>query len=522
MSLILHPARSATAPHASLSAHASPRFPARLHRSELAVVALSSLNLCFLPWAFGGVDPWSEIVGLGLAVAAAVAALLPRRPEHLSAHNTGWRRQIWPRLRSFPVFWAGLALFAYLTAQACNPAFEHKFDDTTWWLVRLDHLRWMPAGMKVPFDEMNTWRTLVVWGSCWLIVCALWVGITRRRSILWILTALTANAAAFAGFGIVQRAAGVTRVYSVRPVQNAHFVAALIYENHASAFFSLLACIAIGIVLHKFRRAGSDQDRSGSIGIFMLSAVLSIVGLMLSCSFAGIALFGAALLVIALVWFWCNARTAFRSDDALPVLIIVALLLLATTALLVSVGYRDLQKRIASTTADGAMDELKIRLLVDARGWEMFTDRWLFGWGAGDFRYGFTKYQHREAALSLRGDKRLRWEHAHDDWLEYLVELGVAGIVPIVFMAAYWLREIFRVRLWRSPARLAILCGLVALAIHALFDFPLQNPAILITACALLPLIVRWAEIEPPDDPRCRRSGIHGVDTPNPWGPNAC
>ena len=486
------------------------------------MIAISALHLCFLPWAFGGVDAWSQFVSLGLALGAAALALLPRRHSSRSHSEVDPCIPMWPRLRSFPVFWAGLALFAYVAAQGCNPAFERKFDESTWWLVRIAHRWWMPSGMKTPFDEMNTWRTLVIWGSCWLTVCALWVGVTRRRSILWMLTILTANAAALAAFGIVQRAAGATAVYSVRTVQGTHFVAALIYENHASAFFSLLACVAFGLLLRAATGDVSDQDRSGSAGIFMLFGVLSVVGLVLSFSFAGMALFGSALLVMVLAWLWHNARARSRSRSALPIFIMAALLLLTTTVLFATVGYRDLQKKIATMKAGGGIDEVKIRLLADTRGWEMFTDRWLFGWGAGDFRYGFTKYQHREPALSFRGNERLRWEHAHDDWLELLIELGVIGIIPIGFMLGYWIREFYRVRLCKNLARLSILSGLTALAVHALFDFPLQNPAILTTACALLPLLVRWAEIETPDGQECRRTDSHCVDTRNPGRSTAC
>lgn len=483
------------------------RSAGQLHRLEMAVVVLSTLNLCFLPWAFGGVDPWSQLVSLGLATGTAVVALLPRR--HSSRSNSGceWRMSMWSRLRSFPVFWAGLALFAYMAVQAFNPAFEYHLLDTTWWLVRLDHVRWIPSGMIVPYNDMNTWRTMVIWGSCWLTVCALWVGITRRRSILWILTGLSVNAAAFAAFGILQRAGGATSVYWTRPVQNVNFVAGLIYENHASPFFSLLACIALGLTIQFLRRGGSHQDDSGPAIIYLFLALLSIVGLILSCSFAGIALFVSALLVMVLVLFWRRARASSRPHSTLPFIITAGFLLLLGAGLTAAVGYRDLQKKLASIAADGGGSEVKIRMLADARGWEMFADRWVFGWGAGCFRYGFTKYQHREPVLSLRNNVPLRWEHVHDDWLQLLIELGVVGAIPVGFVLGYWLRQAFRFRLWRCPAKLPILCGLAVPSVHAFFDLPFQNPAVLATVCALLPLLIRWAEIESQPGPTIR----HGV-----------
>jgi O-antigen ligase len=467
-----------------------------LHRFEAALIALTILNLCFLPWAFGGVDSWSQLVSLGISVATAVVALLPRRSANRSGDDNESPDLMWPRLLGFPVFWAGLALFAYVAAQACNPAFEYESDHHAWWLNRIDPIPWMPAGMDAPFEISNTWRTLVIWGSSWLTVCALWVGITRRRSVLWILTAMAVNAAIFASFGIIQKAAGATAIYSVRPVQDIHFVSALIYENHASAFFSLVGCVSIGLVLRALRRGRSSTALSGLPGIFMLFSLLSIVGLLLSCSAAGFVLFGAALLVVAAAWLWRNTRAAFHPGGSLPVLMIAALLSISTGVLLVSVGRRDLQKKIEAMVGGGGAGEIKIRLLADARGWEMFADSWALGWGAGDFQYGFTKYQHREDALRTRGDERLRWEHVHNDWLELLIELGVVGFAPVAFILGYWLFGIFRSCMWKDPSKLAMLAGLAALATHAFFDFPLQNPAVLMTACVLLPLLIRWTEME--------------------------
>ncbi len=65
----------------------------------------------------------------------------------------------------------------------------------------------------------------------------------------------------------------------------------------------------------------------------------------------------------------------------------------------------------------------------------MFAGRPALGWGAGGFRYGFTKYQRREIEITGTGLRRYFWEHAHNDWLEWLIELGVAGFLPVAVMA---------------------------------------------------------------------------------------
>src|SRR5471032_2145472 len=45
------------------------RAPRRLHPLEMALLTVTAVHLCFLPWAFGGMTkhPWPEWVSLGLA-----------------------------------------------------------------------------------------------------------------------------------------------------------------------------------------------------------------------------------------------------------------------------------------------------------------------------------------------------------------------------------------------------------------------------------------------------------------------
>src|ERR1700679_2594609 len=102
-----------------------PRPSKRTHPLELALVVLAGLELCALPWAFGGVDASVQLVCAGLSLCALLVAVFPRRS---SGVDTGGRRywvQMWSRLVSFPVFWAGLALFAYIALQASNPAYSY-------------------------------------------------------------------------------------------------------------------------------------------------------------------------------------------------------------------------------------------------------------------------------------------------------------------------------------------------------------------------------------------------------------
>ena len=73
-------------------------------------------------------------------------------------------------------------------------------------------------------------------------------------------------------------------------------------------------------------------------------------------------------------------------------------------------------------------------------------------------------------------------EHLHDDWLETLLEAGVAGLVALLALFGTAFAAALRAR---SLEGLGVACGLAALAARATVDFPLQRPADLVLLAVL-------------------------------------
>lgn len=472
------------------------RHARRIHRNEVALVALALLELCALPWAYGGVDAWSQLACACASICALAVALVPRVSRELDAEGRRRALLMWPRLRRFPVFWAGLALLGYIAVQGLNPSYAYRLEGTSWWLDPLPHCAWLPSGMTVPFGDMNGWRVIALWGSVWALVCALWTGITRRSSVQAIFVGLVANAFAFAVFGIVERAAGAHSIYGIRPVVHPDFFAAFIYRNHAAAYFSLLASLGLGMTVKAFWRARTRMDSSGLAIIHLLLVLTMAVALVITGSFAAIGLFCAMLAVLVPFIVW-RYHTEFRGPSADSAMLGTAAGLIAlAVGLAAFVGYEGIRDRVESVSDGGGHSATRVRLLADQRGAEMLEDRWLFGWGAGSFRYGFTKYQRMEAELARISGVPVHWQHVHDDWLEFLIELGMVGVIPIALVAAIWLRHVVKLRLWLKLPAMPMLGGLLLLALHGFADFPLQNLAILATAASLAALLLRWGEID--------------------------
>jgi len=462
----------------------------KAYRREKALVALVGLHLTFLPWAFGGVDTGSQFLGCGLGLGALGLALWP---------DAGSAPPIrpWSRLRRSPVFWAGVMLFAYVCVQAGNPAFDYHQAGTRWWLEPHATRPGLPTGMNVPFAEAGPWRSLLLWVPPWLLVCAIRTGITRRSSVVTLLTIIAANGFGLAAFGLVQRAAGSEAIYGFRRTASASIFASFPYRNHAAAYFNLVAMVAVMLLLRcVWRERHSGWNRGPAI-LYLFFSLTLVAASVLTFSLGGIFLLAVTLAVLVPLTVSHFKRQPTGRSRA-PV-IAAGLLALLVSALAGAAGLREMRASLEAKLADGGYTSIHSRQLAARQGLAMFADRPLFGWGAGCFRYGFTQYQQREPELTGMGGVSYRWEHVHNDWLELLVELGVAGVVPIGVMLATWLHGLRRLRLRVYPFLLWPLGGVATLAVHAWGDFPLQNPAVLATGAAVLWLIPLWQETSATD-----------------------
>jgi O-antigen ligase len=81
--------------------------------------------------------------------------------------------------------------------------------------------------------------------------------------------------------------------------------------------------------------------------------------------------------------------------------------------------------------------------------------------------------------------------HAHNDYLELVLELGVAGGILIVLFLGWYANEVWK--LWRrstvSPFAYAASIASAALLLHSLVEFPLRTAAMSATFAMCLALI---------------------------------
>jgi O-antigen ligase len=470
----------------------------KIHRQELKLVWIVGAQLVFLPWAFGGMPMWSQLVSFGLSILAIAMAIQPRNYDETTAPGQApFRLYTLPKLIRFHAFWLGLAFLGYVALQALNPAWIYATDGQSWWMQAKESVKWLPSGVDVPFDRGGPWRMLIIYTTVWLDVCAVWIGFTRRRSFQFLFTALVTNGFVLAGVGMLQRLKGNGKILGLFDSPASYFVATIIYKNHAAAYFNILLGLAAGMSYWYYTRSLRRLEKSSPAGIFAFFATGIAVIVLFSFSRAGtilLVLLTALILAILLI-----QQLRFPADQRRYLTSALFVIFLGSFAWLASYSLRldSVTERMGLLFKGDREASIENREIAQLATWEMAHDNLAFGWGSGSFRFYFPVYQQHHLEIYRRPDgRRMYWEHAHNDYLEWLAEFGVIGFGMLVLGAASagWLS--IKLAAWENPLVLFGLLGLGTTLAHAWVDFPFQNPAILTTWCVLLPALGRWAELE--------------------------
>jgi O-antigen ligase len=468
---------------------------------ERWLVGLLSAQLIFLPWALGGMHLWARLVGFGLATAAFFIALRPRTYDDPDFAPEPYRLVMWPKLLRFPIFWLGLVFFAYVGLQMLNPAWRYLQNaQGGWWVEPMQAVSWLPHGIAdtpVTRQLAPPWHSALPIATAFLSVCAAWVGLTRRRAIVLLLTTLAINASLIALFAVIQRVAGNGQIFWFWNPPANYFIGPFIYKNHGGAYFNLLIAVSAALAAHHFVRTEQQMLKSAPSGVFLfLAMTLGAVVLISYCRAATFLLIGYVTFLGTAVLLHQFLR---RSASHNRVIGISLLLLLGAFAL---VGVRSLKLGSAWDRANALFESdyhasVEARQIVSSASFELAGRAPWLGQGLGSFRYLFPQEQLKHPELLSEGKYiGTFWDHAHNDYAETAVELGVLGVLPLLAILGTFLTTLVRQSFWRHPPIWVLLLGLFLTAAHSWVDFQAQNPAVLITWCVLWPCLIRWTELE--------------------------
>jgi O-antigen ligase len=143
-------------------------------------------------------------------------------------------------------------------------------------------------------------------------------------------------------------------------------------------------------------------------------------------------------------------------------------------AALFALGRGATLERLASLRSPLSRDVAVLRVAVIKDSPAMLLDRPVLGWGLGTFQHVYPQYR------SFYTNRVI--EHAHNDYLEFLLETGVLGFAGMLWFVVALLRSGWRqLPQWKTDltgtVKIGAMAGCVAILVHSLVDFNLQITA---------------------------------------------
>ena len=312
-------------------------------------------------------------------------------------------------------------------------------------------------------SAMLLMAALVFWMSTHLFASR------RSQRRLWWLLAI--NGAAIAIFGIVQQLTWNGGLYwTVRPTYINRAFGPYVNHNHAAGMLCMGLAGAICIIVCGVSRPGRGIPRTplttrAPIRLAVVLCGTMIAGVLYSESRSAFLGVCAASVVVALL-------AASRGSRRRLVAGLTIALVLATSVLWKLDALEKVESRLTSITNQRLDDNPRILHWKDAL--QASRDFLWTGSGAGTYRFVYPYYERREVEET--------YYHAENQYIESLLEMGVAG--PILLVSAIGLVLFAIIRGLNTATetfdRGIMAAGLFALcsqAVQALFDFALYMPA---------------------------------------------
>ena len=395
----------------------------RLRLTNTALLAGACAVLLLGPLAFGAVEPWS-IFALEACAMLLLGVWASRqwinRELNLSGHVL---------FRPMAAFFA-LAVVQWL---AGTTAYRH---------VTYTHLLLYAAYGMLVFVVTQT---------------------LRRSSQFDLLAKLfTAYGAVLASFAVLQGMAPNGKLYWIRTLEQGGYIyGPYVNHNHYAGLMEMLTPFPLVLAATHFTN-GNRKIAAAGIAALMAASIF------LSGSRGGMAAFVAQMAVLGLL-------LVRKREGGWKQPLMLGAFLALVIVFLVWMGGNELTRRLISIHSE-AREEINggVRLAIDRDCLRMLIKKPFLGWGLGTFPIVYPEFRSFYTTFFVN--------QAHNDYLQLLVETGLAGFsIAVWFLVLVFRQAANKLNNWTETASgamtVAALLGCVGILVHSFLDFNLQIPA---------------------------------------------
>lgn len=429
---------------------------------ERLLVGLTLAYLVWLPLPLGSNRDWAVgvlVTGAGL-LGFLYGVLLWRHPPRSRPRDPQA-----PHLAAsllHPAQRAALPLLACLLATQAWVAVQ--------WLAGLT----LDVGQTFQYLMLGISYSLLFW-----LVVSLFGTRERLKILLWTLV-LSGTFQAF--FGAFMTLSHIEWLFlTPKEFGQGNATGTFVNRNHLAGYLEMTLGLGIGLLLalrdkRPFEWIHVLELLLGAKARLRLALVIMVIGLVMTHSRGGNSAFFASLLMVGALFGWIEKEHRLRNGLILASILLIDVLIVSQYFGLEALKDRLVNTQVSVTRVQGQLqlnvDDLRQYVYRDAI--PLARDRPLIGQGAGSFESVFPQYAGPELVLNF--------DHAHNDYLEFFIEYGLLGSLPLAafVLLALWhaLRPLLqRAGAFRSGTGFGAAMALLALLIHSATDFNLQIPA---------------------------------------------
>jgi O-antigen ligase len=410
----------------ALAAHPEPAPVTRVSQIRLTdnVLLAGALGVLLLgPLAFGAVEPWAVFALEACAMLLVV----------LWAVRQSIRQEL--QFSDNPLYLPMAAFFVLLLAQ---------------WALRTTAYRHV------------TYTHMLLYAAYGMLVFV--VSQTLRRTSQFDLMAnlFTIYGVAVAAFAALQGLSPNGKLYWLWTSQQGGFIyGPYVNHNHYAGLMEMLTPFPLVLA------ASSFTSRNRKIAV-AAGAALMAGTIFLSGSRGGMVALGVQILVFAVL-------LLRKREGSWKQPLMLGAFLAMVIVFLVWLGSNELTQRLMSIHSE-AREEISggIRVTIDRDCIRMFLKKPILGWGLGTFPTVYPEFRSFYTTFFVN--------QAHNDYLQLLVETGVAGFgIAVWFLVVVFRRAARKLANWTETTSgamtVAALLGCIGILVHSFLDFNLQIPA---------------------------------------------
>lgn len=449
--------------------------------------------LVYTPLAFGGVTDYAlgivKIITVILLLVWVVKVFIQRKRLPRGFRPTSDGTQYYVQLSTIPGLRVLCVLAALLLVQRVPlPAPVVNFlSPNTYQLyheaassIALEPPQWIPLSVCSQATEGEFHTFLVYLAVFFLLINTIRTSRQIRRMLATIIS-----------IGLLESLYGLLQMLSDKHLlffypKGGWIQGSFINKNHFAGYLEMVILLAFGVLFTRFEPKSSSHSKTfGAVLVeqyaktflWLILLFMMLCALLLSGSRGGAVSLACGLLFFALL---ARSRRLLRRWTIVVLLFLPLVLIL--TAIIAPTLLVNHVERFAESELEHS---IQIRWEIWHTSWNIFEDFPVFGSGLGTFAHLARRYQ------TFRWQYRLHYSES--DWLQFLAETGLLGVLLLVWLGSIGFSRIFtmwkqRHSRWAVAIVAGMLSALVSLIMHGAVDFNLHIPsnALLFTVIAAL------------------------------------